>query len=505
MKRRGRGRYLRHALPRGAIVFEGALVMVSYLVGMVHAFVPTAWIAGLLMALAVRPLARREVLAGVWCVVFGMAAGSVLHGLAGPRGHIVEMGTALGGWAIGCALATLVAVALRGRAGGRWRTPVLWGGLVVLASFAAQAMFHLAERLANQRFTATAVLNTELVLNTAAVLAGVAAIILLVVLVAHAGRLVRRGATALLIAGLAVQGAVWTAEVMLGLLQMRVLDVTAWRVSFVARATDLMPLAVYLQLALVAVLAALVAYANRPRAIAGTSVAASTAGETDRPARRKIAAAALAERRWLRGMVATAGFLVAVLLYHDLYASRPPALSPATTVTADEAGTIRLHIDAVKDGLLHRYAYISNDGHRVRFFLINRYDADHVKIGVVFDACTICGDSGYIQEGHEVMCASCNVRIFVPSIGKPGGCNPIPLPHEEEAGSIVIAAAELEQGARYFSEVVALTVPDPVTGATLVNRTAPFRYEHEGKTFYFAGRESYEAFRADPDRYTAGK
>ena len=124
---------------------------------------------------------------------------------------------------------------------------------------------------------------------------------------------------------------------------------------------------------------------------------------------------------------------------------------------------------------------------------------------MVFDACTICGDSGYIQSGHEVMCAACNVRIFVPSIGKAGGCNPIPLPHVEEAGDIVIDVAELEKGGRYFTEVVARTVKDPVSGDMVVSRSAPFRYEHDGKTYYFSGRESYDAFRADPDKFAVRK
>jgi len=59
---------------------------------------------------------------------------------------------------------------------------------------------------------------------------------------------------------------------------------------------------------------------------------------------------------------------------------------------------------------------VSGDGHRVRFFLINRYDETNVKMGVVFDACMICGDEGYIQVGNEVffMLVVC-ACLFLPS------------------------------------------------------------------------------------------
>ncbi|HEY0282002.1 MAG TPA: Fe-S-containing protein, partial [Rhizomicrobium sp.] len=136
-----------------------------------------------------------------------------------------------------------------------------------------------------------------------------------------------------------------------------------------------------------------------------------------------------------------------------------------------------------------------------RFFLINRYDAAHVDIGVVYDACAICGDAGYLQRGDEIICLACNVRLFRPSIGKPGGCNPIPLPHTVRNGVIVIAASALEGGAHLFPEVVDIPVTDPVTGQALTNRIAPFQHEFEGHTYFFDSKDSYEKFRAAPQSY----
>ncbi len=194
-------------------------------------------------------------------------------------------------------------------------------------------------------------------------------------------------------------------------------------------------------------------------------------------------------------------FLIVALLYHDLYASLPPSLSPAQPVQPDGQGMVRIPVDAVKDGKLYRYVYVTSDGHRVRFFLINRYDVAHAKIGVVYDACMICGDDGYIQVGNEIICIACNVRIFVPSIGKPGGCNPIPLDHRVDGDTIAIAAADLDKGAKYFSEVVEIEVTDPVTGKRLINLKAPFQYEFKGRMFFFEGRDSYERFRKAPEDF----
>jgi len=173
-------------------------------------------------------------------------------------------------------------------------------------------------------------------------------------------------------------------------------------------------------------------------------------------------------------------------------------------MTPDASGLIRVRIDDVGDGNLHRYSYITDDGHVVRFFLMNTLtnsSTGRKKIGVVFDACMLCGDMGYIQNKKEVICIACNVRMFVPSIGKEGGCNPIPLKHLIENDSIIIAAKDLDLGARYFSEVKSVKVKDPVTGKELDNLKAPYRYEYKGRIFFFESEPSMEKFKETPDKY----
>ncbi len=52
---------------------------------------------------------------------------------------------------------------------------------------------------------------------------------------------------------------------------------------------------------------------------------------------------------------------------------------------------VRLPVEQLRDGKLHRFVWVADDGKAVRFFVINRYP-DKLRFGVVFDACLLCGD-----------------------------------------------------------------------------------------------------------------
>jgi len=463
--------------------------MLLYLVNMAHALLPPALVAGLAFGLLKTPPAKRRAVLGTWTTAGGLVAGGVLYAAAASAGMAVEARTGMRLAAIAAMLLALP-LALRDPGRDRLTSLALADALILVAVIAAQGMFEFLIRAADQSLTATTVLNTELIQNIAAIGGGAAVIGAVSFLVAHEAHTAPKTARVLLLAVLVVQIVFSAGDALLGLLQTGVLDVTSARVSFVAKVTHVSALAVYIHLAAIAVLSA-VFFRTRPR----------VETEADRIRRRRQKARALFEMRWLKATAAVTVFLVASLLYHDLYASLPPSLSEAVPVTPDDRGLVTIPVADVKDGNLHRYAYIASDGHRVRFFLINRYDEEHVKIGVVYDACMICGDDGYIQDGNEIICIACNVRIFIPSIGKPGGCNPIPLTHETDGTTIAIAAADLEKGAKYFSEVVELEVTDPVTGGKLINLKAPFQYEFKGQTFYFESKDSYETFREDPETY----
>ena len=121
----------------------------------------------------------------------------------------------------------------------------------------------------------------------------------------------------------------------------------------------------------------------------------------------------------------------------------------------------------------------------------------------VFDSCMICGDKGYIKKGDELICISCNVRIFLPSVGKPGGCNPTPFNFLVENGTLKIPFKEITQGANYFSEIREKVVIDPVSKKELINLDAKFNYIFGDKTYFFQSEENKEEFIKNPEKYGA--
>lgn len=219
-----------------------------------------------------------------------------------------------------------------------------------------------------------------------------------------------------------------------------------------------------------------------------------------KPDFRKLQYQRIVQNRWLISTLMIAFLTTSALAYYDLVASRPPELSPSTILKADKDGKIVLNTKDYMDGDLHRFAYITEDGHKVRFFAINRYK-DKEKVVVVFDACMICGDLGYIKKDNQVICIACGVRVFVPSIGKPGGCNPIPFKYEKKDGKIIIDTSTLEKGATYFSEIVQREVVDIISGAKLFNTDAKYTYDYIGRTYYFENEVNMEKFRDNPEKY----
>ena len=136
----------------------------------------------------------------------------------------------------------------------------------------------------------------------------------------------------------------------------------------------------------------------------------------------------------------------------QFWASKPLKLSPATAVFLDKNGEISLDIQKVKDGKLHRFLWINEEGKKIRFFVINRATKDNPSIAVVFDACMLCGDKGYAMKGNQVICLACGVRLYIPSIGTAGGCNPIPIENwRQENGKIQIPSKSLNVGINFFS------------------------------------------------------
>lgn len=221
----------------------------------------------------------------------------------------------------------------------------------------------------------------------------------------------------------------------------------------------------------------------------------------------ELIAARIAKAEYLkvRGVALGMAFIGAAMLggqlYWSLVASQPPALSDAKQVTLSGDDFAHLELEPLMDGNLHRFSWVADDGKVVRFFVINRLE-NRVAPAVVFDACLLCGDAGYLQVGTQVECVACGVYMFKPSIGKPGGCNPVPIENwKVEGGVILIPRKSLESGLMLFNTVLTIEVTDPVTGKKLTNTKAPHRYTYARKTYFFENESSLEQFKAEPEKY----
>ncbi len=156
-------------------------------------------------------------------------------------------------------------------------------------------------------------------------------------------------------------------------------------------------------------------------------------------------------RRQARARTAGAvlGIAILALLGFGFVYTRPPVtLSPATPVQAGADGTVRIPLSTFRGTTLQRFS-ATVGGKPVRFFAIPVEEGG--EIATAFDSCLICGPKGYYQEGPSVTCLHCGSAIYTPSIGQQGGCNPVPLASRVEGGQLVLAAADLAQGASLFA------------------------------------------------------
>lgn len=472
--------------------------MITYLVNFIHAFIPISLLTGMQLALWTPVYGRKTVRPVIISLVAGLLGGVVIYLVARPQETLTAARASLYAAAI---LAALCHAGILLLAGKKYRgmIGIGWGAsLFFMASLSAVAVFSFLALVAEQALSATSILNTELILNSGGILAGAFLIAALIPLTAYMSKKNGRGVMAgLILLASALLVLQWCAEVLLGMMRLELIELTRVRLSFVAKVAQYSYLFPYMQVLIITALALLFITTRKV-------VTVQELSDMQKAERRKARSRVMFEMRWFKAALVFVCITFAVLLYYDLYASRPPKISPAVTVTPDAGRLIKVRIDDVKDGNLHRYSYVTDDGHVVRFFLINRA-VGQSRIGVVYDACVLCGDMGYIQKKNEIICIACNVRIFIPSIGKGGGCNPVPLQHSVEGGEVVIRAADLDQGARYFSEVMAIKVKDPVTGKELINLKAPHRYEYDGRTYFFESAESAEKFKTSPETYVGGR
>ncbi|BCS52113.1 DUF2318 domain-containing protein [Geobacter sp. SVR] len=158
--------------------------------------------------------------------------------------------------------------------------------------------------------------------------------------------------------------------------------------------------------------------------------------------RRRLIADAIAMRR-LRMIVPG---LALVMFAGAIYQSRFPTVEywdpKPLAISASPSGEIIIPIKGdtdLEDGKLHKYIY-SQGGRTARFFVLVKPNGEWT---VDLDACAICKPDGYGQAEGTVICYYCKTLIPLDTVGKPGGCNPVPMRFTAKEDGIHIDALAL--------------------------------------------------------------
>lgn len=151
-----------------------------------------------------------------------------------------------------------------------------------------------------------------------------------------------------------------------------------------------------------------------------------------------------------RVLAGSLGMLILAALGLGFVYSRPPAqLSPAEPLQAGADGAVHIPLSSFQGTALRRFV-VDAGGSPVRFIAVPIQEGG--EVAVAFDACLMCGTQGYYKEGPTITCLHCGSAIYPPTIGQPGGCNPIPLAARTEGGDLVISLADLQAKATVFGD-----------------------------------------------------
>ena len=113
---------------------------------------------------------------------------------------------------------------------------------------------------------------------------------------------------------------------------------------------------------------------------------------------------------------------------------------------------LRVPIEMVSDGHLHRFGYTTAEGNPVRFIVVLKQE-NTMNYGVGLDACEICGEAGYYENNEgQVVCKKCNVVMNRMTIGMKGGCNPIIIDYDINENYITVPVSEMVNNESRFKK-----------------------------------------------------
>jgi uncharacterized membrane protein len=163
--------------------------------------------------------------------------------------------------------------------------------------------------------------------------------------------------------------------------------------------------------------------------------------EFENPAqKRKHKALMIRNLRWNGLAILVIAFAEFSLTGLKTWNEKEVVLSPAEPMTVS-GREILIPVAQIEDGALHRFAWNASDGTEVRFIVIKKSPSAY---GVGFDACDICGNTGYYERKDGVVCRLCDVVMNKSTIGFKGGCNPVPLAYRVSGGAMAVSLDDLE-------------------------------------------------------------
>lgn len=150
--------------------------------------------------------------------------------------------------------------------------------------------------------------------------------------------------------------------------------------------------------------------------------------------RRKIWAKVRRDRLRQSLSVLLAGVLLLITGYNTYGAGKSFYQPKPEPLKVKTSGLAEVSIAQVSDGMIHVYSF-SLENKAIRFIIIKKPDG---KFAVALDCCLICpptDPTSYGQMGQDLFCIYCGTPIPIDTVGKPGGCNPVPIPFKVTGGS----------------------------------------------------------------------
>ncbi len=99
------------------------------------------------------------------------------------------------------------------------------------------------------------------------------------------------------------------------------------------------------------------------------------------------------------------------------------------------------------DGGIYKFS-VDLEGETVNLLVIRKPDG---VLSVSLDACEICPPEGYGKSEGHVVCLYCMTPIPIETLGKPGGCNPIPLEVRITDTDVHVTLGEVAKKWRFVS------------------------------------------------------